>query len=321
MLQKMGHSMKKERVVEPVWVYSHFMTNILLLFQDRIIDASKMDEFFRQYSQLVEEHQIPPDFIFNLDETYLNVGADSSKVVSINGKPSPVKTQGEPVEHITLLFCVSSMGYSMKPLAILPLLTVPTLPIHVLQKFTFSGNSSGWMTGEIFKNWMMTEFVAEVYKLRQLTGTDDPALLILDNHSSRNSLDLNTLWEVHRIKILFIPPHTSHILQPLDLSVNNHFKQLLSSQYKTVQGESRPIQRARLLSETARVLSATLTEHHIRCGWERSGLWPIDPSLVLDTGMVRNVPPEAVAATPPPQSRRGARFNSQIFALGENAPV
>jgi hypothetical protein len=30
-----------------------------LSFQDRIIDASKMDEFFRQYSQLVEEHQIP----------------------------------------------------------------------------------------------------------------------------------------------------------------------------------------------------------------------------------------------------------------------
>jgi hypothetical protein len=35
------------------------MTHVLLSFQDRIIDASKMDEFFRQYSQLVEEHQIP----------------------------------------------------------------------------------------------------------------------------------------------------------------------------------------------------------------------------------------------------------------------
>jgi hypothetical protein len=80
------------------------------------------------------------------------MNADSSKVVSINGKLSPVKIQGEAVEHITLLFCVSSVGYSMKPLLFF---TVPTLPIHVLQKFTCFGNSSGWMTGEIFNNWMM----------------------------------------------------------------------------------------------------------------------------------------------------------------------
>jgi predicted ATP-grasp superfamily ATP-dependent carboligase len=93
----MGHSMKKERVVEPVWVYSHFMTNILLIFQDRIIDASKTDEFFRQYSQLVEEHQIPPDFIFNLDETYLNVGADSSKVVSRDEAAQAIQAEMQQV--------------------------------------------------------------------------------------------------------------------------------------------------------------------------------------------------------------------------------
>jgi hypothetical protein len=110
-------------------------------------------------------------------------------------------------------------------------------------------------------------------------------------------------------------------LQPADLSVNNHFKQLLCSQYKTVQGESCPIQRATLLSESARVLSSTFTEHYIRCGWERSGLWPIDSTLVLDTGIVRNVPPEAVAATHPPQRRRGPRFNSQIYGLGEDVEV
>ena len=111
-----------------------------------------MDDFFTKYRQLVEEYNFTPDFIFNLDETYLNVGVDSSKVISLNGKPSPVKTQGKPVEHITFMFCVSAMGFSMKPLAILPLLTMPSLPIQVLQKFTFSGNSSGWMTGGIFKN-------------------------------------------------------------------------------------------------------------------------------------------------------------------------
>ena len=37
--------------------------------------------------------------------------------------------------------------------------------------------------------------------------------------------------------------------------------------------------------------------------------------------MIRNVPPEAVAATPPPQRLCGPHFDSQIYALGEDVEV
>jgi hypothetical protein len=37
--------------------------------------------------------------------------------------------------------------------------------------------------------------------------------------------------------------------------------------------------------------------------------------------MIRNVPSETAAATPPPQRRRGPRFDSQIYALGQDVEV
>lgn len=43
-------------------------------------------------------------------------------------------------------------------------------------------------------------------------------MLILDRHSSH--VDIEFMWECrqHQIHLLYLPAHTSHLLQPLDLA-------------------------------------------------------------------------------------------------------
>ena len=88
-----------------------------------------------------------PEFIFNLDETRLSVGQNKSKVVVFKDELPPIREKIGMLEHITLLFGISATGESLKPLVILPLLSVPDLGIEIYRCYDIIGNYSGWFTG------------------------------------------------------------------------------------------------------------------------------------------------------------------------------
>ncbi|KAF2891293.1 hypothetical protein ILUMI_14880 [Ignelater luminosus] len=58
---------------------------------------------------------------------------------------------------------------------------------------------------------------------------DNPVLLLLGNHSSHFSVEAINLCRKHDVVMLSFPPHCSHRLQPLDLSVFGPFKRQCSS--------------------------------------------------------------------------------------------
>lgn len=73
-------------------------------------------------------------------------------------------------------------------------------------------SDNGWMTAESFKNWF------ETCSLKHMTP-GSANLLIFDGHLSHISIELIELALAHNVTLLKLPPHTSHILQPLDVSV------------------------------------------------------------------------------------------------------
>ena len=113
----------------------------------------------------------------------------------------------------------------------------------------------------------------------------------------------------------------SHIVQPLDLCVNNHFKQLLTNIFEPIHQEDCQSRRIRLLRCTSRVLNSSLTEHFIKLGWERTGLERIHPQCVYNSGLVQNLDSskrnEPPAQEPAPKRRRGETFASNILINGQ----
>uniref|UniRef100_A0A0K8VHQ6 DDE-1 domain-containing protein n=1 Tax=Bactrocera latifrons TaxID=174628 RepID=A0A0K8VHQ6_BACLA len=78
---------------------------------------------------------------------------------------------------------------------------------------------SGWMISELFANMLK--------HIKNFTNcsVENPILIPFDNHASHCSLEsINYCAEVGIILLSF-PPHTSHRLQPLDVSVFGPFKQ------------------------------------------------------------------------------------------------
>jgi hypothetical protein len=119
----------------------------------------------------------------------------------------------------TVLVCCSSVGHFLPP--------------HVVYKgksvrfnwsqggddtTTYGTTPSGWMESEEFVRWFKKTFVPHT---KTLTGKK---ILFLDGHHSHISNKLFDLADENNIFLAKLIPHTSHISQPLDISVFRHVK-------------------------------------------------------------------------------------------------
>ena len=76
--------------------------------------------------------------------------------------------------------------------------------------------------------------------------------------------------------MLFLPPHTSYVLQPLDLSVFSSLK----SHYRTAVGflalltDSSPVGKQNFLACYCKARKEALSAQIIKAEWRATGLWP-----------------------------------------------
>lgn len=68
------------------------------------------------------------------------------------------------------------------------------------------------MDGEIFCMWFKKVFIPNI-------APERPAALLFDGHVSRITLELIETAVANNIILLKLAPHTTHVLQPLDVAV------------------------------------------------------------------------------------------------------
>lgn len=73
----------------------------------------------------------------------------------------------------------------------------------------FGTSPNGYTDGDLFNKWFEIIFLKHC-QVR-------PAVLILDNHESHLTLKLIRKAREEQIEIYGLPPHTTHITQPLDV--------------------------------------------------------------------------------------------------------
>ena len=79
---------------------------------------------------------------------------------------------------------------------------------------------SGWITSELFLSWLREIFLPEVETRRSLIGKwSAKAALVMDGHKTHVTDDVKALLDDNNVEVLIFPPHSSHLLQPLDLLV------------------------------------------------------------------------------------------------------
>lgn len=137
------------------------------------------------------------------------------------GVPATRTTSAPGRDNITVLLGCSAAGAKLPPLIVFTGKNVwdEWTSTEGYIGTTYAATKKGWMETDVFNNYFEKSLLKSI-------GPERPAVIIYDGHSTHISLTLIKKAMEEQITIVKLPPHTSHLLQPLDLAVIKYFKVL-----------------------------------------------------------------------------------------------
>ena len=148
--------------------------------------------------------------------------------MSLKEQPTLQIIIGSDRDNTTILAAVSGSGETLPPLIIFQGKQIETTwrpstkPDHKFYSWIYA-NEKGWMKSGIFYKWFLEwEKKTCSYKSDEVL---EERLMIYDGHLSYFGFPTLQYAREWKVTILKIPPHTTDLLQPLDVSVFKAFKQ------------------------------------------------------------------------------------------------
>ncbi|CAF1611066.1 unnamed protein product, partial [Didymodactylos carnosus] len=141
----------------------------------------------------------------------------------------------------------------------------------------YNTSANGWMEDNVFYEWFKNMF------LPLTSTTPKPILLILDGHTSHRRVRTTELAISNGIVLLCIPPHSTHIFQPLDVTffkpIKQKYREILAeyyaaSGYEKVSKSIFPSLLLKLFQSTA------IKKVNIIKGFIATGIYPLDKSAI-----------------------------------------
>jgi hypothetical protein len=88
--------------------------------------------------------------------------------------------------------------------------------------------------------------------------------------------------------MVYMPSHSSHILQPLDVGVFSVLKRLYRGEVANLSrfSETQPIQKRQFIEYYKKARAKALTDQYVKAGWRGTGLHPYNPRKVLQSSQV-----------------------------------
>ena len=171
-----------------------------------------IEAYFDLLEQTIETNGFAhrPGQIFNCDETGMPLTHKPPKVVAGVGQKHPYTVTSGDRAQITVMACASASGYSLPPMVIFDRKHLqPEMTTGEVPGTSYGLSDSGWMNAELFQLWFQNHFLVHAPSCR-------PLLLLLDGHSSHYNLNTIRMAADEGVILFCLPPHTTHLLQPLD---------------------------------------------------------------------------------------------------------
>ncbi|CAK1588131.1 unnamed protein product, partial [Parnassius mnemosyne] len=212
-----------------------------------------------------------PDRIFNADESGFSLCPKTGKVLGPKGFRNLYQVNsGNEKDNLTVLINFNAVTESMPP------------------EWILGRSESGWMRSEIFFEYIVNDFNTWV----ENNKIQKPILLLVDGHKSHMSLVLSSMCEQLGIILYALPPNTTHILQPADVSV---FAPLKVNWRKEVRKFlSKPDNLNASVTKTnfcqlfKNIIEDSQMDICIKNGFRKCGLFPFDPNAVDYTKCVQS---------------------------------
>ena len=194
------------------------------LEQQRAKSASEttVSAYFNELEDIIKKYNLhdKPHLIFNVDEKGVSQNHSPPHVVAQADFYPQAVTSGKS-HTTTIIDRGSASGVAIPPFfAFAGKRMIPDLMAGASPGAAGTMTETGWSNSEVFRKYLQDHFV----KFIPERDPDQHLLLLPDGHKSHISVDLLDWAKAKNIILFILPAHTSHILQPLDVSCYGPYK-------------------------------------------------------------------------------------------------
>jgi hypothetical protein len=251
-------------------------------------DPRLIQDWFRLVQNTKAKYGIVDQDTWNFDESGFMMGMISTgKVVTSSERRGRAKIlqQGNR-EWATVIQGVSATGGAIPPFIIFGgkhHLSAWYKEDQLPHDWVIALSENGWTTNELTLKWLKH---FDEHTARRTVGT--VRLLILDGHESHHSVEFEQYCKDHKIITLCMPPHSSHLLQPLDVGCFAPLKKAYGRQAEQLmRNHITHITKTEFLPCFIAAFRDAFTESNIQGGFRGAGLVPFDPEAVISKLDVR----------------------------------
>ena len=171
---------------------------------------------------------IPSSLVMNWDQTGVRLVPASGWTMEKRGSKRVEIAGNNNKEQITLVLCGTMTGDFLAPQVIYKGTTPRCHPNYsFLCEWNITHSPKRWSNEETMKKYIQEIIIPYEESIRDLSKCDSPAVCIIDNFNGQITPDTIALLEEKDIFVCKLPPNSTDILQPMDLSVNKLVKDYL----------------------------------------------------------------------------------------------
>jgi hypothetical protein len=252
-------------------------------------DPAVIRPWFTLVQNMKAQYGIADEDMYNFDESGFLMGKITPQlVVTSSDKPGKRKQlQPGDREWVTLVQGVSATGKVIPPFLIFAgKVLISNWFYDLPRNWVIQVSPTGWTNNNLALAW-----------LKHFDSHARPVglyrLLIIDGHESHCSVDFQDLCKEKKIITLCMPPHSSHLLQPLDIACFSPLKRKYGDAISALaRSRIHHINKETFLPAFKEAFEKTFTTQNVCAGFRGAGLVPHDPEAVLSKLDVRlNTPP------------------------------
>jgi len=185
-------------------------------------ERTEIEKHFQFFQKLMLDLDIRLEDVWNFDETGFRIGCLLGQIVFTHTENKAVYiSDPENRELVTSMECISASGETIDPMVILQGIIFKekhfdnNLDGRTLMAMSESGYTNDMLSYEWIKHFDMQTREKAAGRRR---------LLIMDGHGSHHTKEFISYCINNKITPYLLPPHTTHLLQPLDIGVFQSFK-------------------------------------------------------------------------------------------------
>lgn len=144
-------------------------------------------------------------------------------------------------------------------------------------------SKSGWSNSDIFKNYLTKHFL--IHTGIKEGNNETPSLVLYDGHKSHVNMTLKEWAEKRNITLFVLPPHTSHLTQPVDVAVFGPLKSMYNRECQTYLRNNTGINitKHKIAELTVKPYIRALCPENLIFGFRKTGIYPLDKSVITDS--------------------------------------